>query len=174
VPAEAVTRVRVGGVALRARAAVDQPEVLAGGPLTVVWRLRAETGTVHVALGGDRVTGRLAGFSFTGRVQGSDVALTDPAAGSVDLGGPIGTHEVGAAEFSVPLLVNDFLTLDAARDAVPPGETRELELGCRWDLRAGDAATVLGAAPVPLQVTLRVPLRRDDTALAVLHDPARG
>lgn len=160
---EAATEVRAGRVRLGVTAAVEQPEVLAGGPLTVVWGVRAEAGTVYVAVGGSRATGRLAGFSFTGRVLDPDAAapidLVDPAADAVDIGGPLGTHEVGVEGFTVEVPVGDFLTLAAARDAVPPGETWVLVLGCRWDLQAGDAATVLGAVPVPVEVTLRIPLR---------------
>jgi hypothetical protein len=59
----------------------------------------------------------------------------------------------------VSLLVNVYLTVENLRTALPPGGSGVLGLRCHWDL-------VAGAEPVPLELTLRVPVRRDDDALA--------
>jgi hypothetical protein len=150
---QAATQLRIDGSELDVSVASDQATFVPGTELGVTWRLRVRSGRLYVAVGGDRATGRLAGFTFTGRVPGTDLELRDPAAGSVDIGGPIGSHEV-ADDFSVPLPVGDFLTLDA----IPPGTAGVLELGCGWQLRAGSAGTVLSAPAVPVELTLRIPL----------------
>jgi hypothetical protein len=136
---------------------VEEVPVLAGGPMVAVWTLHGPP--ADVALGGSRTLNRTTGFSFAGTAEGLDVPLTDPAADVVDLGGPMGARPLPEAGLTVSLLVNQYLTVENLRPALPPGGSGVLALRCRWDL-------VAGAEPVPLELTLRVPVRRDDDALA--------
>src|SRR5207342_2945934 len=107
--------------------------------------------------------GRLAGFSFTGALDRGDVSMRDPAEGRPDLGGPLGLQVVDDSPLTIALLVNQFLTVERARDVVPPGEERLLDLTCRWELVAAARREGLaGSAPAPVTLALRVPLRRDD------------
>src|SRR6266496_2456322 len=162
---EAHGTVEAAGTAFDYAARVEDVPVLAGGPMTVVWSLRGTPG--QVALGGSRVLNRVTGFSFAGTVDGVDVALTDPAAGAVDLGGPMGLRPVPESGLTVSLLVNQYLTVEKLRDSLPPGGSGMLSLHCHWDLViVREAENVLGARPLPLDLTLRVPVRRDDDALA--------
>lgn len=172
---EAQKDITVDGTKVRASVRVDDSLVLAGGPLTVVWQLRAFDGrTVYVALGGNRVSGRLAGVSFGAELHGTDVVFTDPAEGAVDLGGPVGVQTVSSTGLTVAVLVNQFLTLERARPAVLAGAEGLLVLQCRWDLEiAPRRDEVLGAAPRSVKLSVRVPLRRDDASLgAIVRDLA--
>ncbi len=165
---EATDHVNAHGIELRVSVAVEESPVLAGGPLTATWELTPVRPPVDVELGGDRVSGRVAGFSFHGRLDGSDLEFADPAEGAVELGGPVGTRQV-TDSLRVPLLVNQYLTVDAAVEAIPAGEQRLLELRCHWDLVCGKGpAGAAGKGPVPIDLTLQIPLRRDDDALAAL------
>jgi hypothetical protein len=163
---EAHDSVEANGTAFNVTVRVEDAPVLAGGPMTVTWGLRTTGAAAYVALGGDRVLGRMTGFSFTGALDGANTSLADPAEGALDLGGPVGLQEVTESALTVPLLVNQFLTVERLRDALRPGENGTLILHCRWDLvAAGDREHVLGSAPVPIDLTLRVPVHRDDDML---------
>src|SRR3954452_3849099 len=97
----------VEGGRVRVGVAVAGEPVLAGGPLDVVWEVRLlGAGPLFAALGGERVTGRLAGFAFTATLDRGDVAFDDPAAGAVDLGGPLGVQPVNADGPRIEVLVN--------------------------------------------------------------------
>jgi hypothetical protein len=160
----------VEGGPVRVGVAVEDEPVLAGGPVDVVWELRLlGAGPLFVALGGERVTGRLAGFSFTATLDGADVTFADPAAGSVDLGGPLGVQPVTADGPRIEVLVNQFLTLERMAAALPAGGEGRLELTCRWEARiAPDPPAAVAVAPRPVELTCRVAVRRDDQALRAL------
>lgn len=160
----------VDGAVVESSVRVDAQPVLAGGPLDVIWRLRlVGAGPVYVALGGDRVTNRLAGFAFTATLVDSSVPFEDPAADQVDLGGPMGVQAVTPEGLDVDVFVNQFVTLEAARLALPTGGRGVLELACHWDLLLGPRPdAVFAAAPRSTDLRLQVELRRDDEALRAL------
>src|SRR3954463_4095122 len=148
----------VEGGPVRVGVAAAADPVLAGGPVDVVWALRLlGPGPLFVALGGDRVPGRLAGFSFTAALAGADVTFADPAAGSVDLGGPLGVQPVTADGPRIEVLVNQFLTMERMAGVLPDGGEGERELTCRWEARiAPDQQAAVAVAPRPVERTLRV------------------
>src|SRR4051794_12284197 len=160
----------VEGGPVRGGVAVAGEPVLAGGPLDVVWEGRLlGARPLVVALGGERVTGRLAGFAFTATLDGADVTFDDPAADAVDLGGPLGVQPVTADGPRIEVLVNQFLTLERTVAALPDGGEAELELTCRWEARlAPDPPAAVAAAPRTVERTCRVAVRRDDEALRAL------
>jgi hypothetical protein len=149
---------------------VDGQPVLAGGPLDVIWRLRLlGAGPLYVALGGDRVAGRLAAFRFTATLEGTSLRFEDPAANHVDLGGPMGVQAVTPEGLDVEVLVNQFVTLEAARPSLPPGGRGVLDLACHWDLLLGARPDAVFTAPARFtDAQLQVEIQRDDDALGAL------
>ena len=164
--------IEADGAVVEASVRVDNQPVLAGGPLDVIWRLRlVGAGPVYVALGGDRVASRLAAFAFTASLVDSSVPFEDPTADHVDLGGPMGVQAVTPNGLDVNVFVNQFVTLEGTRLALPPGGRGVLELTCHWDLLLGPRPeAVFAAAPRPTDLRLRVEVPRHDdrTALRAL------
>ncbi len=129
------------------------PRPLAGGCVRVRFTYETFDATQPLLVGMDRGTGRPAHVTITGQLNGTPLA--DPAEGPADMGGPSGVIQVEPGiPYTQVLLVNQFVQLEDARDAIAPGETRLLSLDC--------------AREVPPGVTARldIPLVRDDAALA--------
>jgi hypothetical protein len=164
--------VAAGGVAARVGLRTNDTEALAGGPLPVDLVVEVGAGApIYVAVGGDSAAGRPAFVSFSATLRGKDVAIDDPAAG-VYIGGPVSAIEVApGAPLVQRLLLNDYLRLERALDALAPGERGLLEIGCRRQLMLGaearQALAPQGGATL-VQQRLLVALRRDDAALAGL------
>jgi hypothetical protein len=160
----------VDATLVEASVRVDGRPVLAGGPLVVIWRLRLlGAGPLYVALGGDRVAGRLAAFRFAATLEGSSLRFEDPAANQVDLGGPMGVQPVTPNGLDLEVLVNQFVTLEATRLALPLGGRGLLDLACHWDLLLGARPDAVFTAPArPTDLQLQVEVHRDDDALRAL------
>ena len=149
------------------------PFVLAGGPLVVEAELESpDRPAEHLAVVADRARQRPADFSFAASV-GDGVTLRDPFADAPVLGGPATTFDLSTGlPLRQRLLVNQYLDLERAGDRLRPGETSLLLLSCRRRVafdRDPLAAIAAGDAPIA-EVVLRIPVRRDDAALATLVD----
>lgn len=144
--------------------------LLAGGPLTVTWELRTRDGsTAYCALGGDRVRHRTDRMSFAAVLDGHDTPFPNPLAALADvhLGGPVAALPFGSSPLVVPVLVNQFLALEVTREQLGPGERGTLLLGCQWHpaVARSNTEALDPARQVNLDLTLRVPVHRDDLAL---------
>lgn len=125
----------------------------AGGCVRIRFTIEALDAPEPLLVGMDRSTGRPAHVTITGQLDGTPLA--DPADGPADMGGPSGSIQVQpGTPYTQVLLVNQFVRLEEAHEAVAPGETRLLSLDC--------ART----APPVVSAKLEIPLVRDDAALA--------
>ena len=160
----AAADVTVAGRVLRVDFRSPAEPVLAGGPayLEVVISLLAGDPTRLVA-GSARATGRSREYSFSAETP-AGTPLRDPFAGAVEIGGVQTAVPVAPdAPALEHVLLNQFLTLEALRDAVPDGETADIVVRCSRTLALdGEATDDVPAATAEH----RLPLRRDDAALA--------
>jgi hypothetical protein len=155
------TDVTSGGRTVRVEFRPAEEPVLVGGPVRLDAVISLLSGDpVELASGSARATGRNRDYTFTARAR-SGAPLRDPYADAIEIGG---------VDTSVPLttdapvieevLLNQFLALESLRDTVPDGGSTELVVRCARQLR-------LEGLPAETAVTdLRVPMRRDDAALA--------
>lgn len=169
---EAHEDIHVGSRVIRVSARLGEPSVIAGGPLVVVWNVRSTDGDpAYFALGGDRAKGRLAHMSYAAETPGvPSASFADPAGDMSDLGGPLGVQTVTSDGRDIPVLVNEFLTLERAQPAVATAVETELLLTCHWDIAvATDHERVLRPEAIhPVTLRLRIRLQRDDGALRAL------
>ena len=152
--------------------------VLAGGPLEIEMTisLRGER-PAYLAVGADRTRRRPQGIRLDAALEGSEVRVGDPSGSLPNLGGPLGVAELTPqAPLRQVLLANAFLTLERLRPALEPGAPGVIRLGCTRELRLAsdrDRAPSAPALPAP-RLELRIPVRRDDAALADLFDRLAG
>lgn len=157
---------REARVALRAPASA-----VAGAPLELSFVVENRSDApLFVAFSASRATLRPAGFTVRATLEAGEttVELDDPAAGAPEMGGPAGTAEVApGAEWTQPLLLNEFARLEAARAALAPGASGTLRVRVARPLplaaSAGEAFAGEGAPATDLSVEIE--LARDDAAL---------
>jgi hypothetical protein len=159
-----------GDVPLRVTVRFGEATYLAGGPLNVEWKAWTTEGSAFVVLAGDRARRRFARMSFAARLEGSKTRLEDPAHAPPDLefGGPAGAVSISEdTPVAIPVFVNQFLTLERTVSALPSGGHDTLVLDCRWDLTVSRQQADLLSRPATAsaQLTLRLPVERDDAGL---------
>jgi hypothetical protein len=144
------------------RSAAEPP--LAGGPAYLEAEVSLLAGpAIRLISSSARATGRSREYSFAAR--GPDGrSLRDPFADAVEIGG-VQTSTPLTAERPVlqQVLLNQFLTLESVRDAVPDGHTAELEVRCVRQLGLeGQPNDNVPTAAVVLH--LRMPRNDDELA----------
>lgn len=157
---------------LRVRAGFCRPatELVAGGPLQLKFFAEASQ-PILLAVAADRVRLRPDFFHFSATLDG--VEIHDPFPSSTTyLGGPGGTIQIRPdASWNQWLIVNQYLRLERALEVLGV----ESAVG-RLELRGGrplpltsKAADAFRRDGVPqIDVTMTIPIRRDDTRLAAL------
>jgi hypothetical protein len=159
-----------GATQVRAGFRVVDASALAGGPIEIAFFVEKDRSpALYVMVAGDRARQRPGSFSFAATVQGA--RLLDPKEGVPDLGGPATAVAVEPGRpWCQPLLLNEFVRLEDASAALAPGATGRLDVVCSRVLPlASDASAALLAREGPrVEVSLSLPLRRDDEALGAL------
>jgi hypothetical protein len=160
-----------GGSRARAGFRFTDASDVAGGPIEVEFFVEVTDPRVrYLLVTGDRMRQRPGGFQFVASFEGT--ALDDPYGAVPDMGGPAGVVEVGASRpWRQPLILNQFIRLEAVTGLLPPGASGRLKVECRRPVRlaAGrDEALASTAKATLVEVTLGLKLVRDDARLAVL------
>ena len=175
---EQLVELAAGAAQVRAGFRAATGAYLAGGPIELEYVIEClGTVAIHVLGGMERSTLRPSLYSFRGELEGSAVALDDPQAGAVLLGGPSGTSVVEPGEIlRVPLLLNEFLLLERIIPALPPGGEGVLRVHGERPLPLATSrpqAFSVGPDAAVVASDLRLTVRRDDEALERLVDSLR-
>jgi hypothetical protein len=159
----ATADVETAGRVLQVAFTPDAGPLLAGGPVYldgVVSLLMGDP--VGLLSSAARATGRSREYAFA--AEGPDgVPLRDPFSDAVEIGGIETSRPLTmTAPVTEHLLVNQFLTLEDVRDAIPDGQTTELVVRCSRLLRLEG----LPEDPATATAAVHLWIRRDDAALA--------
>jgi hypothetical protein len=160
-----------GGSRARAGFRFGETSDVAGCPIEVEFFVEATGPQVrYLLVTGDRMRHRPGGFQFAASFEGK--ALDDPYGAVPDMGGPGGVVEVGALRpWRQPLILNQFIRLEAVTGLLPPGASGRLRVECGRTIRLAaskeEALASGGGAPL-VKVTLGLKLFRDDARLAAL------
>ncbi|MET0399945.1 MAG: hypothetical protein ABW277_24360, partial [Longimicrobiaceae bacterium] len=178
-PRTAEHSVRVEHAGRSARAVLRVPaSAVAGAPVeaSLVFENLSDA-PLFLAVGASRVTLRPDGLTMEAELRpesGGPLALADPFSGAVELGGPAGVVKVEpGTEWPQPLLLNEFVRLENARDALAPGGRGALRVRVRrpLPLASGEAEAFRSDPGVPVaDLAVEVALVRDDAALAAAVD----
>jgi len=144
---------------------------LAGGPIELEFFVEISGGgSRYLLIPADRMRCRAGEFSFFATF--ADVPLADPFANLPYMGGPAGVVEIAADRpWRQPLILNQFVRLEAALCLLEPGAQGQLVVVCRrtLPLAADQNAALARESHAPLvEVQLALELRRDDAGLAAL------
>jgi len=171
---EASSDVEYGNdIKVRAGLRIINSEVYAGGPILIEFSIENRGQTpYYLAFGGDRVKLRPTYFDFSASLEGADMKLVDPAAGTPELGGIGGTTEVKPGEpYYQTIILNQFLSLEEVRKVLKEGEAGVLQIRCKRALAIAttsmQALQMVTDIPVVEEV-LRVKVSRNDAALNTL------
>ncbi|MEA2943322.1 MAG: hypothetical protein QOD09_3851 [Bradyrhizobium sp.] len=172
-PAENAVELEFGDARVRSGFRFTEASELAGGPVELEFFVELiGSGSRYLLVAADRMRRRPSDVSFAATFAG--VPLADPGKNVPDMGGPAGVVEIAAGRpWRQPLILNQFIGLEAVLDMLEPGGSGPLTAACRRPLplaidEAGALAPAPGAPIVEVQLTLK--LRRDDAALGILID----
>jgi hypothetical protein len=166
----AADEVETAGRILRMVFRPDAMPLLAGAPAYVDGVISLRAGDpVALLTSGARATGRSREYAFT--ATGPDgIRVTDPFADAVEMGWVETFFQLApSTPVTEHLLLNQFLTLERVRDAVPDGDTTELVVQCARVLRLQGYPNE-DAPTATAELHLRI--RRDDAAVRRRYDQA--
>jgi hypothetical protein len=160
-----------GEVQVHAGFRITDASELAGGPIEIEFFAEITgRGSRFLFITADRMRYRPGDFSFAATFAG--VPLADPFANLPDIGGPGGVIEIAAGRLlRQPLILNEFVRLEAAVDLLEPGASGQLVVACRrpLPLAADEVAALALESDAPIvEVPLALELHRDDARLAAL------
>ena len=144
--------------------------LLAGGPIEMTFLVDMHGHSERMlAVSGDSMRQRPGQFAFEASMSGR--ALPDPLAMLPDMGGPISVITISAAScWRQPLLLNQFVALEQARQQLADGEQGHILLSCRRRVKFADneSQALREDDGQLVDVALAFDVSRNDAALSAL------